>query len=93
MNIDQLSQNIIKCRILKSRYRILEPGDNHNIICLDASENGWKVYYGSERGGVYDLKQFSNQEEACAYFWALLQQDSHNRKLIEAGRVAGLVFE
>jgi hypothetical protein len=60
---------------------------------LDASENGWKVYYGSERGGVYDLKQFSTQEEACAYFWALLQQDSHNRKLIEAGRVAGLVSE
>lgn len=93
MNIDQLSQNIIKCRILKSRYRILEPGDNHNRICLDASENGWKVYYGSERGGVSDLKQFSNQEEACAYFWALLLVDSRNRELIEAGRVAGLVSE
>ena len=93
MNIEQLSQNIINCRILKSRYRILERGTDNDKICLDASENGWKVYYGSERGGVYDLKQFSNQEEACAYFWALLQQDIHNRKLIEAGRVAGLVSE
>lgn len=92
MNIDQLSQNIIKCRILKSRYRILEPGDNHNRICLDASENGWKVYFG-ERGKVYDLKCFSNQEEACAYFWALLLVDSRNRELIEAGRVAGLVSD
>jgi hypothetical protein len=93
LNIEQLSQNIINCRILKSRHRILERGADNDKICLAASENGWKVYYGSERGGVYDLKQFSNQEEACAYFWALLQQDSHNRKLIEAGRVAGLVSE
>ena len=93
MNIEQLSQNIINCRILKSRYRILQRGTDNDKISLDASENGWKVYYGSERGGVYELKQFSNQEEACAYFWALLQQDSHNRKLIEAGRVAGLVSE
>lgn len=92
MNIEQLSQNIINCRILKSRYRILERGTDNDKICLDASENGWKVYFG-ERGGVYYLKCFSNQEEACAYFWALLQQDSHNRKLIEAGRVAGLVSE
>ena len=92
MNIKQLKQNVINCRILKSRYRILEPGDNDNRICLDASGNGWEVYFG-ERGEVYYLKCFSNQEEACAYFWALLQQDSHNRKLIEAGRVAGLVFE
>ena len=92
MNIDQLSQNIIKCRILKSRYRILEPGDDDNKICLDASENGWKVYFG-ERGKVYDLKCFSNQEEACAYFWALLLVDSRNRELIEAGRVAGLVSD
>ena len=92
MNIDQLSQNIVNCRILKSRYRILEPGDDDNKICLDASENGWKVYFG-ERGKVYDLKCFSNQEEACAYFWALLLVDSRNRELIEAGRVAGLVSE
>ena len=92
MNIDQLRQNVINCQILKSRYRILEPGDNHNRICLDASENGWKVYFG-ERGGVYYLKYFSNQEEACAYFWALLLEDSRNRELIEAGRVAGLVSD
>jgi len=92
LNIDQLSQNIVNCRILKSRYRILEPGDDHNKICLDASENGWKVYF-SERGEVYYLKCFSNQEEACAYFWALLLEDSHNRELIEAGRVAGLVSD
>ena len=92
MNIDQLRQNIINCQILKSRYRILEPGDNHNRICLDASENGWKVYFG-ERGGVYYLKYFSNQEEACACFWALLLEDSRNRELIEAGRVAGLVSD
>ena len=92
MNIKQLKQNVINCRILKSRYRILEPGDNDNRICLGVSGNGWEVYFG-ERGEVYYLKCFSNQEEACAYFWALLQQDSHNRKLIEAGRVAGLVFE
>ena len=92
MNIDQLSQNIIKCRILKSRYRILEPGDNNDRICMDASENGWKVYFG-ERGEVDYLKCFSNQEEACAYCWALLLDDSHNRELIEAGRVAGLVSE
>ena len=92
MNIDQLSQNVINCQILKSRYRILEPGDNHNRICLDALENGWKVYFG-ERGGVYYLKYFSNQEEACAYFWALLLEDSRNRELIEAGRVAGLVSD
>lgn len=92
MNIDQLSQNIVNCRILKSRYRILEPGDDDNKICLDASENGWKVYFG-ERGGVYYLKYFSNQEEACAYFWALLLEDRRNRELIEAGRVAGLVSE
>ena len=59
---------------------------------MDASENGWKVYFG-ERGGVYYLKYFSNQEEACAYFWALLLEDSHNRELIEAGRVAGLVSD
>ena len=92
MNIDQLRQNVINCRILKSRYRILESADNDNKICLDASENGWKVYFG-ERGGVYYLKCFSNQEEACAYFWALLLEDSRNRELIEAGRVAGLVSE
>jgi hypothetical protein len=59
---------------------------------LDALENGWKVYFG-ERGGVYYLKYFSNQEEACAYFWALLLEDSRNRELIEAGRVAGLVSD
>ena len=93
MNIDQLRQNIVNCRILKSRYRILESGNNNDRICLDASENGWKVYYGSERGEVDYLKCFSNQEEACAYFWALLLEDSHNRKLIEAGRVAGLVSD
>ena len=92
MKIDQLRQNIVNCRILKSRYRILEPGDDHNKICLDASENGWKVYFG-ERGEVDYLKCFSNQEEACAYFWALLLVDSRNRELIEAGRVAGLVSE
>ena len=92
MNIDQLRQNVINCQILKSGYRILEPGDNHNRICLDALENGWKVYFG-ERGGVYYLKYFSNQEAACAYFWALLLEDSRNRELIEAGRVAGLVSE
>jgi hypothetical protein len=39
------------------------------------------------------LKCFSNQEEACAYFWALLLEDSHDRELIEAGRVAGLVSD
>ena len=92
MNIEQLSQNIINCRILKSRYRILERGTDNDKICLDASENGWKVYFG-ERGKVYDLKCVSNQEEACAYFWALLLVDSRNRELIEAGRVAGLVSE
>jgi hypothetical protein len=92
LKIDQLRQNIVNCRILKSRYRILEPGDDDNKICLDASENGWKVYFG-ERGGVYYLKYFSNQEEACAYFWALLLEDGRNRELIEAGRVAGLVSE
>ena len=93
MNIEQLSQNLINCRILKSTYRILEQGTDNDKICLEASENGWKVYYGSERGDVDFLKYFSNEEDACAYFWALILQDSHDRKLVEVGRGACLVSE
>ena len=42
--------------------------------CIDFDNNVWEVYY-FERGNKNDLKQFNDEQAACAYLLKILEAD------------------
>lgn len=45
----------------------------NEAFCLNKTNGKWEVYY-SERGNKTGLKVFSNENEACMYFYNELMQ-------------------
>lgn len=43
--------------------------------CIEYSDEAWEVYY-SERGEKSDLTRFSDEDSACRYLLAILEDDA-----------------
>ena len=64
MNIPELKE-ILKNEKIPERYYLLEAkGIREDKICLEFSDNLWRVYY-SERGEKYNTAEFTNESDAC----------------------------
>lgn len=47
----------------------------NDTICIDKIFFRWSVYY-TENGIKYDEKGFSNENDACNYFYNLIMNDN-----------------
>jgi hypothetical protein len=73
MNVSTLREQLIALRIHEDRY-CLEGGLPNEAYCIEREDNGtWRTYY-SERGQRTDIKQFSNEHDACEHLLALLTE-------------------
>lgn len=71
MKLNELEDILQKNNIPKESYELNREQDTevHRIIhCI----NNWEVYY-SERGNKNELKCFSNEDDACDYFYIWLK--------------------
>ena len=73
MNIDQLRLKLNELEIKKDAYSLLSsPKDE--TYCLEYKFGQWSYFY-SERGQRSGEKVFSNECEACIYFYDQITSD------------------
>lgn len=65
-----LKELLIQNNIQPDSYS-LEGGLPNEAYCLSRESDVWEVYY-SERGNKTALRKFSEEEDACNYFFKLL---------------------
>ena len=74
MNLTFLTQRLADMGIREDFYS-LSGGREDDTFCIVQTQNGWEVYY-SERGERSNLKFFTEEEEACDYFFRLITSDN-----------------
>lgn len=69
MNCNELKKRLEEKNIPPHYYRIMGEHKSPDDCCSIIFEDGlWKCYY-SERGRVFELKEFTSESEACEYFF------------------------
>ncbi len=75
MTIHELVKELEALRVPEDTYSILAGGYPNERLCITNEQAEWQVYY-SERGRKSGLKTFSDEEEACEYFYNKLKKYS-----------------
>lgn len=70
MNIQTLEKQLHILGIPEDMYS-LEGGLPNEKLCI-VQDGSWQVYY-SERGCKSGLREFTTEEEACAYFFETIK--------------------
>ena len=72
MNISQLKTQLEEAGFRRDAYS-LKGGLPNEAYCLNKLSDKWEVYY-SERGQKTNLKVFDSEDEACRYFYSILNR-------------------
>lgn len=73
MNLTELKEKLTKTGVREDFYS-LSGGLPNDVFCINKTSRGWEVYY-SERGLKSKIKTFSNEDEACNYFYEFIITD------------------
>lgn len=71
MKIKSLKKTLVEIEIPIDAY-YLKGGLPNEAFCIGFNHGLWEVYY-SERGNKSGIKKFSNEEDACEYFLAWME--------------------
>lgn len=73
MTILELEKKLKEINLPEDLYSILKGGFPSEQFCIVKENNIWSVYY-SERGRKSGLKTFTDESNACEYFYNILKK-------------------
>jgi hypothetical protein len=71
MKRQELKQRLIRRGVPDDMYS-LDGGFPNETYCLNRHDRVWEIYY-SEKGMKSGIREFVSEEEACEYFYRLIQ--------------------